>query len=325
MTHCKRSIIAACLLYMLPFGAWSEAPVVDDSENFAMLGDQQGSGASVVNPKYDDPLIENAELDAPRGEEFAMDTTEPYDGPALVKEDQSSNSVNASAKLIDRIQSLQKEVQELRGQLEVQAHDLKLLQQQQVAFYKDLDSRISGNTGSAAKSVQNKPSTDLSLGSATPAQHKPTQLSQAKPAQPVAAPIVIPTASRGNPADEQISYLAAYELIKNKRFDDATVAMETFVQKYPKGGYTANAEYWLGELYLVRREYQKSIDHFEVVLQQFPSSSKSAASLLKSAYAFAAKGDKQEAKNRFEQVVKTYPGTPTAKLASTKLQSINTL
>ena len=60
--------------------------------------------------------------------------------------------LNDNAKLIDKIQSLQQEVQELRGQLEVQAHDLKLLQQQQVAFYKDLDARLgSGSAQSQPK------------------------------------------------------------------------------------------------------------------------------------------------------------------------------
>ena len=81
-------------------------------------------------------------------------------------------------------------------------------------------------------------------------------------------------------------------------------AMQTFVQKYPKGGYTANAEYWLGELYLVKKEYPKAIEHFDVVLQQFPSSSKSAASMLKAGYAYAAKGDNQEARKHFNKYVK---------------------
>lgn len=136
------------------------------------------------------------------------------------------------------------------------------------------------------------------------------------------APPVI-AVSRTNPADEQISYLAAYELVKNKRFDDAIRAMQNFTQKYPKGGYTANAEYWLGELYLVKKEYPKAIEHFDIVLRQFPSSSKSAASMLKAGYAYAAKGDKEEAKKRFQQVVRTYPNTDTAKLANSKLEKIN--
>lgn len=324
MIHCKKTIIAACFSVMLPLACWSEVPVVDDSDNFAIIdGQQMADEAPVVNPKYDEPQIENAELDGPQGSRYQMND-QSDDGPALVKEDQSSdtNNINDNAKLIDKILSLQQEVQELRGQLEVQAHDLKLLQQQQIAFYKDLDSRLGNASG---KSAQSKPVTDLTIGAAAPVEPKTPVASKPQLVQSTTTPKPVIAVSRVNPADEQISYLAAYELVKNKQYDNAISAMQTFVQKYPKGGYTANAEYWLGELYLVKRDYPQAIEHFETVLQQFPSSSKSAASMLKVGYAYAAKGDSQEAKRRFQQVVKTYPGTPTAQLATTKLESINAL
>ncbi|HAT2066730.1 TPA: tol-pal system protein YbgF [Legionella pneumophila] len=322
MINCKKSIITVCFVLMLPFALWAEAPVIDDSENFAMIDRQEEYDAPLVNPKYDDPQIENAELDGPQNDNYSTDTSQPYDEPALVKEDRSTISDNA--KLIDKIQQLQKEIQELRGQLEVQAHDLKLLQQQQVAFYKDLDSRLS-NSSTSAKTVQNdKPATDISLGSNSPATLKAAS-PQLKAGSSNSKPQPVVAVSRANPADEQISYLAAYELVKNKRYDEAIKSMQIFVQKYPRGGYTANAEYWLGELYLVKKDYSKAIEHFEIVLQQYPSSSKAAASLLKSGYAYAEKGDKQEAKKRFQQVVKTYPDTPTAQLASSKLEAINAL
>ena len=95
-----------------------------------------------------------------------------------------------------------------------------------------------------------------------------------------------------------------------------------FVQKYPKGGYTANAQYWLGELYLIKKDYTKAREHFDVVLQQFPTSSKSAASMLKVGYVYAATGEKTEAKKFLQQVVRAYPDTPTAQLASAKLRTI---
>lgn len=326
MINCKKHIIALGFTLMLPLTGWSEAPVVDDSENFAIIDGQQMAEASAANPKYDEIQMDVQPDQAQNGYD-QMDSAQSEDGPALVKEDQSSdstNNINNNAKLIDKIQALQQDIQELRGQLEVQAHDLKLLQQQQVAFYKDLDSRL----GSSNKSAENKPATDMTLGSknppvpsnkaATASNSTPTQVKQATP-QPVVA------VSRINPADEQISYMAAYELVKDKRYDNAINAMQIFIQKYPKGGYTANAQYWLGELYLVKKDYPKSIEHFEIVLHQYPSSSKSAASMLKVGYAYAATGDNQEAKKRFQQVVKNYPGTPTAKLASSKLETINAL
>ncbi|MDP3267974.1 MAG: tol-pal system protein YbgF [Legionella sp.] len=320
MIKCKSSIIAAIVTVMLPLTLWAAAPVVDDSENFAIVDEQQAQSPA-FNPKYDEPLIENAEIDGPQSDNYSQND----DGPALVKDEpvsESQSAINDNAKLIDKVQNLQQEIQELRGQLEVQAHDLKLLQQQQVAFYKDLDARLGG---SSSNSAQVKLSTEMTLGStASPSPAVTKGTAPVKVVKNTTTAPIIPV-SRANPADEQISYLAAYELVKNKQYDDAIKAMQIFVQKYPKGGYTANGEYWLGELYMVKKDYPQAIQHFEIVLQKFPSSSKAAASMLKAGYAFAATGDNSEAKRRLLQVVKNYPGTPTAKLANVKLESISAL
>lgn len=321
MINCKRHIIAAGFSLILPLTCWSQAPVVDDSDNFAMMDGRQSHDATVSDSRYyDDPPMDVAQNDYP------SDTYQGDDGPALAKDDQmsgpSGSNVSDSASLIDKIQALQKEVQELRGQLEIQAHDLKLLQQQQVAFYKDLDSRLTGGASVSAKAATDKPAMDLSLGSKEPASRASTPAAQsvAKTAS-TPEPVVTPV-SRVNPADEQISYLAAYELIKNKRYDDALGSMNTFVQKYPRGGYTSNAQYWLGELYLVKKDYAKAIEHFDIVLKQFPTSSKSAASMLKVGYAYAEMGNKPEAQKYLQQVVRAYPNTPTAQLANSKLRTI---
>ena len=325
MIHCKKYIIATCFSLLFPMLSWSEAIVVDDSEHFAM-GDEQQGQVSVAQPKYEQMEIENAQIDNPRNEKYASDRAQDDDGPALAKDDQVANGVHDAANMIDKIQSLQRDIQELRGQLEVQSHDLKLLQQQQLSFYKDLDSRM-GSV--AAKSSSNTKPTDLDKiekkASISSSVTNKTVVSVDKTNKVAAVPTPASQAAKTNPADEQISYLAAYELIKNKRYDDAINAMQTFIQKYPQGGYTANAEYWLGELYMVKKDFAKSIEHFEVVLQKYPSSSKSAAAMLKAGYAYAASGHMNEAKNHLQQVVKTYPGTPTAQLANLKLESINAL
>ncbi len=298
MSNTHRFLIAACFAWLLPFNVFSEAPVVDDSENFALLDEQQAA--------YERPV--------------AKDTSYSDEESALANDNmETSRSNNGNnAVLLDKVQGLQQEVQELRGQLEVQAHDLKLLQQQQLAFYKDLDARLRHEP---AKTAQNEPITDLSISQKDASKNVAGPLD--KPQTPPAVNTAINTTSRTNPADEQISYLAAYELVKNKRFDDALTTMQAFVTKYPQGGYTANAQYWLGELYLVKKNYPAAIEHFEIVLQQFPASSKSAASLLKTGYALAASGNKQEAIKRLQQVVKNYPDTNTAQLAKTKLESLN--
>lgn len=297
----RRFLLVTCFACLLPFSVFSEAPVVDDSENFALLDEQQAA--------LEQPVAKAQSGDYSSDEEtaFANDNAET-----------SSSSNSKNAMLLDKVQGLQQEVQELRGQLEVQAHDLKLLQQQQLAFYKDLDARLPNQAASATKSAAVNP---LPIGVTTP-KNSASLPSDKQPTQPVVAPVTN-HAARTNPADEQISYLAAYELVKNKRFDEALAAMQKFVTQYPQGGYTGNAQYWLGELQMVKKNYPEAIEHFEVVLQQFPSSNKSAASMLKIGYALAASGKKAEAMQRLQQVVKNYPDTNTAQLAKAKLDALN--
>lgn len=307
MINGKKHLIAVGLLLILPLTLKAEAPVVDDSDRFALTQGEQGYEDPASRSKYDNRQIARNDYTA---EGFQED-----DGPALAQDDQQNTVLKNNASLIDKIQGLQQELQELRGQLEVQAHDLKLLQQQQVAFYKDLDARISGNATQAAKGSPSEANLNPQDKSAATNQNR-SQISKN-------APVITPaTGARTNPADEQISYLAAYELVKSRNYDNALTAMNQFVQKYPRGGYTANAQYWLGELYLVKKDYAQAVDHFNVVLQSFPTSSKSAASMLKMGYAYAALGNKPEAKKYLQQVVRAFPDTPTAQLANSKLQTI---
>lgn len=263
--------------------------IVDESEELALV-DAQTAAIESIEPSNQDMLDSYNEA---------------FEETPLVQESQVKNEGQQSgnnALLLDQLHTLQQEIQELRGQLEVQAHDLKLLQQQQISFYKDLDTRLRD-----ANTVENK------------------SVDEEKEAAIKTNPISKSTAKnlKANLADEQISYLAAYELIKNKQYDEAMTAMQAFITQYPEGGYTANAEYWLGELYMVQKNYPKAIEHFETVLQNHPTSSKTSASLLKLGYALEASGHMTEAKQRLQQVVKNYPDTNAAQLANSKLQSLN--
>lgn len=297
---------------LLSFTAYCEADVVDDGENFALLEEQQATYESPVaheeRSSYDN--VSNREQSALAREE-----------PALAKDDKQIIK-NNSTDLLDKIQSLQQEIQELRGQLEVQAHDLKLLQEQELSFYKDLDARL---RSTPARDIAKSPATELSMDTKPSTPQTALQANSATPTNiPDITPVTLPVIEKGrvNPAEEQISYLAAYDLVQRKQFDDALLAMNTFVAKYPQGGYSANAQYWLGELYMVKNNYPQAIEHFNSVLQAFPSSSKCAASLLKIGYAQAALGQTAEARQTLQSVVQKYPDTHTAKLATTKLNSL---
>ena len=46
-------------------------------------------------------------------------------------------------------------------------------------------------------------------------------------------------------------YRAAYELVRERKLDDAVAVFTAFLADFPFGRYAPNAHYWLGELYLV--------------------------------------------------------------------------
>ncbi len=313
MMKSYRLFLAASFACLLPFSAFCEAPVVDDSENFAMLDDQQAA--------YERPVARERIGSDDSDEETAL-----ANDSVNIRSTGTTASTSTNTELLEKLQGLQQDVQELRGQLEVQTHDLKLLQEQQMAFYKDLDARIrkepvqtTKNTLAADPSIVNA-KTELKP---TPAPVNTTIAVPvvAKPKVDTIAPVSSTT--RNSPVEEQISYLAAYELVKNKQYDDALKSMQNFVTRYPQGGYTANAQYWLGELYMVKKDYPLAIEHFDVVLQKFPSSSKASASQLKIGYALVESGRRSEAKVRLQQVVRTYPDTNTAQLAAAKLATLD--
>ncbi len=55
----------------------------------------------------------------------------------------STFNPNNPASLLSKINEMQREIQKLRGQMEVQSYELKKLKEQQQAYYNDLDQRIS--------------------------------------------------------------------------------------------------------------------------------------------------------------------------------------
>lgn len=280
---------------LLSWSVFAEAPVVEESDNFALLDDNQ---SAMVQPESKSAFVDN---DA---EQIA------------IAQHQDNVGSQANIQLLDKLKSVQQELQELRGQLEVQAYHLKKLEQQQLTFYKDIDSRLGGHP--PPQTSQTVPeATNQSLTIDSPKKPAASSFYRTAPKNNVST-------NHKNPAEAQISYLAAYDLLKSKHFDEALEAMQAFVKNYPQGGYTANAHYWLGELYMVKKEYGNAIGHFEIVLNQFPSSSKRAASLLKIGYALAASGHEIEAMQRLQEVIRHYPDTPTAELALAKLKSIST-
>ncbi len=204
----------------------------------------------------------------------------------------SSTSLNQVADLHYQLQVLQQEILQLRGQVEEQAHELKKLKQQRLDDYLDLDRRISELSRNGGAAVGSAPAVGAPTDSAAPNDGTPA------------------------PEDELQSYRTAMEYIfteEKRNFTKATEALSQHLSQYPRGRYAANAQYWLGEIYLKENDLEKARQWFAQLLQDFPSHSKAPDAKFKLGKVYDMLGDKTQAKQLLEEVAQS--GSSAAKLA----------
>lgn len=129
-------------------------------------------------------------------------------------------------------------------------------------------------------------------------------------------------AEQPNVAEEQQIYQTAYDLIKAKKYNEAISALQKMLQKYPSGQFAANAHYWLGELYGLLGKNDKSAVEFSTVVQNYPDSPRVSDAQLNLGIVYLAQFKWRDAKSSFKRTINRYPGTAAARLASEQLKQM---
>jgi tol-pal system protein YbgF len=129
---------------------------------------------------------------------------------------------------------------------------------------------------------------------------------------------MLPPAAGG----EQASYDAAFNALKGSDYKRAIDGFRNFVATYPQSPLASNAQYWLGEAYYVNREYQNAITSFQKVITDWPESRKAPDALVKVGFTQSAMGRNGDARVTLEEVVRKYPGTEAAGLATERLKRL---
>lgn len=195
--------------------------------------------------------------------------------------------------MLARIDALQQENRELRGELEEQTHLVNELKQQQNDLYRDLDRRLS----------------DMERGAATPA----------APASQTAAPAVDAPVT----AAEREAYQQAFDLLRELRYEQAVDGFRAYLKSYPAGRYAASAQYWLAESFYARRDFANAITEYLALHSRFPTSTKTPEALLKIGYSYSVLNKKEESRKAFEELVRLYPQSPEAQQAEAGLQRLS--
>ena len=125
-----------------------------------------------------------------------------------------------------------------------------------------------------------------------------------------------------NRAEAEASYRAAFGLLKAGQYDESIAAFNTFLQQYPGSEYADNAQYWLGEAYYVKRQFEPAIEHYQRLATDYPQSQKRSHALLKVGYCYHELGLSDQALNVLDALKTEFSGSAAARLADERIQRI---
>jgi tol-pal system protein YbgF len=134
----------------------------------------------------------------------------------------------------------------------------------------------------------------------------------------IAAPVVISSGS-GASVEEETAYLAAFDELKNGKYDNAIKGFQSMLAKWPSGRYSDNAYYWMGEAQYVKRDYRSAVTSFQTLLQRFPTSAKAPDATLKMGLTQLELKQEADGRATLQRVIQTYPNSNAAKLAQQRL------
>ena len=202
----------------------------------------------------------------------------------------SDEKDEATELLYQKLSELEKEIAELRSQLEensvLMERSLELQQQR----YLDLDSRILELSSIERNIVSNSAEEDLVMDNGQ--------------------------------EEEKLLYKNALELFEASRYAEALEVFSEVIITYPDGIYTPDAYFWSGELFLAQELYEDAKLSYAEVFEQFPNHIRSADSLYKLGEIQRIDSEFIEAINYFEKVVSLFPDSGAAQLSKKSIKII---
>lgn len=204
--------------------------------------------------------------------------------------------------LVNQIELLKREIQSLRGQVEVVNNGVESNAKRQRDMYVDLDTRMrrlepGGAAPAGASAVETPPS---GASSATTA----------------SAP-----ATAGS-ADETRVYEAAQQQRRIGNYKGAITSFQSFMGQYPKSALAHRAQYWIGDSYFNLKDYKNAIASQQKLIAAYPDSASAPDAMLNIASAQAELGESASARKTMDGLVARYPSSEAAEKAKRRLATL---
>jgi tol-pal system protein YbgF len=188
----------------------------------------------------------------------------------------------------DKLNQLQQSLTMLTGQIEQLQYQNQQLQQQMEKMRTDYDFRIDQLEKGGR-------------GGARPGPSGPAVAAGPAPSGPA------PPAAAGPASNGDQLYHDAFKLLQEGDYAGAEQGFKAFVQRNPRHVLAGNAQYWLGETYYARRDYQNALAAFAEGYKVYKTSPKGPDNLLKLGITLAALGRKPDACAVFSRFGQDYP------------------
>lgn len=208
--------------------------------------------------------------------------------------------------LLKEVETLKADVAKMRGQGEMQTHQIDTLGKRQNDLYVDLDQRLS----ELAKAAKPPPAPPVA---ATP---------QAPAADAPAAAPAVAAAQQLDPLVESRTYEAALNHFREANYAGAIAGFKGFLKAYPDSALAPNAQYWIGYAHYALKDYKTALAHQQKLVAAYPGSAKVPDALLNIATNQIALDNLDAAKKTLEELVAKHPGTNAATLASRRLAAL---
>ena len=213
--------------------------------------------------------------------------------------------------LLERVEQLEAEIRQVRGELEVQRHQLELLQQERAAAPPE----AATPPGTAVPAISERPArTEDRLEPVRP----PATAAQPPASAERGATTPPPTSAR----TEQGDFDAALGELREGRYAEAVTGFQRFMSAHPASNLAGDAQYWLGESHYVSRNYEAAKEAFINMGLHYPQSGRLPDALLKLGYIYGEQGETERAREVLRKLVQVYPNTQAASLAGRRLQSL---
>ena len=214
----------------------------------------------------------------------------------------TQNAQQSMLELVNQIELLKREIQSLRGQIEVVNNGLESSAKRQRDMYGDLDARLRRLEPATAASAD-PPASGAAAGAAAAT-------------GATAAPTTAPS------PDETRVYEAAQQQRRIANYKGAITSFQSFLGQYPKSALAHRAQYWIGDSHFNLRDFKSAIASQQKLIAAYPDSASAPDAMLNIASAQSELGESANARKTMDVLVQRYPGSEAADKAKRRISTL---